>query len=109
MNTNNKVPWTDLLSELRNRDKRWEKLLCAKFNPLRDEIKQMENQITQICELSADNENRIGGLETTLAIAKATRKNCQTQAELKIKKWHVWAIVIAASIAAAAAVMAAVL
>lgn len=111
MNTNNKVPWTDLLSELRDRDKRWGKLLGAKFDPLRNEIKQMENQLTQICELSADNEDRIGKLETEVAIGKVTRENCkknkQAQAELKIKCWHVWAMIIAACIAATAAVVAA--
>lgn len=113
MATGNKVPWRDLLSELRDRDKRWGKLLGAKFDPLRDEIRQMENQLTQICELSADNETRIGKLETEVMIGKEVRANCkknkQTQAELKVKRWHVWAVIIAAGIAATAAVVAAVL
>jgi len=109
MTTNNKVPWTELLSELRDRDKRWERLLCAKFNPLREEVRQMENQLIQICELGADNEDRI----TKLEITETARVNCnvdsQARAELRVKRWHVWAVVTGYVILGASAIIAAIL
>ncbi|GAH44164.1 unnamed protein product, partial [marine sediment metagenome] len=73
MNTNDKVPWTELRAELRDRDDRLEKLFCAKFQPVQQEVQEMRGQLTQICELSADNEDRIGKLETAAKVAKAAK------------------------------------
>lgn len=113
MATGNKVPWRDLLSELRDRDDRWEKLLCAKFKPLQDEVKEMGGQLNQICELSADNEGRIGELETAAEVAKAVRADCKedkrARAELHLKRWHVWAIILGYVLLAGSAIVAAVI
>ena len=106
---NNKVPWRDLLNELRNRDDRWGKLLDAKFDSLESEIKEMQIQLDQICKSGLDNEERIRKLEVMSAVMKSTRADCQVQTELRIKKWQVWVVIIAACIAATAAIIAAVL
>jgi len=79
-----------------------EKLFDAKLDPISRDLTTIKGEV-------AGSHARITVLEKDVTKLKVRSKNNQVRAELRVKRWHVWAMIIAAGIAATAAVVAAAL
>lgn len=77
-----------------------EKLFDAKLKPISMDLIIIKGEV-------AGSHTRITALEKDVTKLKARNENKQAQAELKVKRWHVWAIIIGYVLLAGSAVIAA--
>lgn len=79
-----------------------EKLFDAKLEPIGRDLTAIKKEVTGSCK-------RIATLEKDVTKLR-NRNNCrQSRAELRLKRWHVWAIILGYVLLAGSAIVAAVI
>lgn len=79
-----------------------QQLFDAKLDPISRDLTTIKREVTGSCK-------RITALEKYVNKLKNRNENKRSRAESRLKRWHIWAVIVAAGIYAAAMIAASLL